>query len=148
MLMLPMKKADTPKREECLDVIIGKDNLKERKIVNWEQTSNLSSKHILHFSPKLNHTAMFKSSTPALTSSTSKYHIGYILPDAVNDHQSFQLLIPSCQQRLHCRRQNIFFSALVSLYKKKQFGRAYDAIDVRKIFGSGTPSALLGRIEE
>jgi len=36
----------------------------------------------------------------------------------------------------------------VSLYKKKQFDRAYDAIDVRKIFGSGTPSALLGRIEE
>jgi len=52
--------------------------------------------------------------------------------DAVNDHQSSQLLIPSCQQRLHCRRQNIFFSALVSLYKKKQFGQAYDAIDVRK----------------
>jgi hypothetical protein len=76
MLMLPMKKADTPKREESLDVIIGKDNLKERKIVNWEQTSNLSSKHILHFQPKLNHTAMFKSSTPALTSSSSKYHIG------------------------------------------------------------------------
>ena len=72
MFTLPMKKADTPKREESLDVIVGKDNLEERKIVNWEQTSNLSSKHILHVSPKLNHTAMFKSSTPALKSSSSK----------------------------------------------------------------------------
>ena len=61
MLTLPMKKADTPKREESLDVIVGKDNLKERKIVNWEQTLNLSSKHISHFPPKLKHTAMFES---------------------------------------------------------------------------------------
>jgi hypothetical protein len=61
MLTLPMKKADTPKREESLDVIVGKDNLKERKIVHWEQTLNLSSKHISHFLPKLKHTEMFES---------------------------------------------------------------------------------------
>ena len=61
MLTLPMKKADTPKREESLDVIVGKDNLEERKIENWEQTLNLSSKHISHFPPKLKHTAMFES---------------------------------------------------------------------------------------
>jgi hypothetical protein len=61
MLTLPMKKADTLKREESRDVIVGKDNLEERKIVNWEQTSNLSLKHISHFPPKLKHTAMLES---------------------------------------------------------------------------------------
>ena len=117
--MLPMKKADSPQREESFDAIVGKGSREEKIIVTCEQTSNLFSKHISHFLPTLGYTATFKSSTPVLTSSNTISVIFFQMSSTIISHFSFESI---CVNNICIAIIKLFFS-LVSLYKKKHSTR-------------------------
>ncbi len=131
------EKSDTWQRDESF-WCKSKMTFEDRKIVTWYQTSTLSSKHTSRFPQQLKMHHDFWMVNANFDIIKIKHHVGYILPDVTNDHQSFQLRHPSrLQFFLHfCQ----MFFQLVS-FQEDTSELAHDNINVCKIFKSWTSSS-------